>query len=106
MKRVTKGSGNVFADLGFENSQEELTKAELTRRIYLAIKRKELTQVAAGKILGLRQPDVSKLMRGRFTGFSTDRLFSFLRALGKDIEIVIKEKGKNRREAEIRVLAA
>jgi len=87
---VTRGSGNVFADLGFEDAGELQIKAELTRQIYNRIMTLDLTQVQAGKLLGIGQPDVSKLMKGRYTGYSADRLIALLNALEVDVEIILR----------------
>ena len=72
VKKVTVGSGNVFADLGFANPEEELLKAKLIREIRSIIKRRKLTQAKAAVILGLKQPDVSALVTGRVGKFSID----------------------------------
>src|SRR4051812_18316462 len=74
--RVIRGSDNLFTDLGFKPAEaaELRVKAELTRQIYNRIEAWGLTQVQAAKRLGISQPDVSKLMNARFTGYSTDRL--------------------------------
>jgi predicted XRE-type DNA-binding protein len=90
--RVTPSSGNVFADLGFENPDEMLLKAELVRQISKAIKEKGLNQYQAAEVLGIDQPKVSALVRGRFSGYSLERLFKYLNALDKDLEIVVKPK--------------
>jgi len=74
-------SGNVFADLGLPNPERELLKARLTLRIYRIIKERGLTQAQAGKILGIKQPHVSTLMRNRSGNFSVGRLIDFLTAL-------------------------
>ena len=89
---VTKGSGNVFVDLGFdEDEAEELeVKAALTYQIYNRIKVLGLTQKQAVERLGISQPDVSKLMHSRYTGFSVDRLLALLGALDLDIEILLR----------------
>jgi predicted XRE-type DNA-binding protein len=94
---VTRGSGNVFADLGFDEVEaEELqVKAELTRQIYNRIQALGLTQKQAGTRLGISQPDVSKLMHSRYTGFSTDRLLVLLNALDVDVEIVLRPRSEN-----------
>jgi len=94
---VTRGSGNVFADLGFDEAEaEELQiKAELTRQIYNRIKALGLTQVQAGTRLGIGQPDVSKLMHSRYTGYSTDRLLALLTALDVDVDIVLRPRSEN-----------
>ena len=90
--RVTHSSGNVFADLGFENPDEMLLKAELVRQISKAIKEKGFNQYQAAEVLGIDQPKVSALLRGRFSGYSLERLFKYLNALDKDLEIVVKPK--------------
>ncbi len=94
---VTRGSGNVFTDLGFDDVEaEELqVKAELTRQISNRIQALGLTQKQAGTRLGISQPDVSKLMHSRYTGFSTDRLFALLNALDVDVEIVLRPRSEN-----------
>ena len=87
---VERSSGNVFADLGLKNAEELLAKAELVQRISDIIAERKLTQVRAAKLLGIDQPKVSALLRGKLDAFSTDRLFRFLNALGRDVEIVIR----------------
>jgi predicted XRE-type DNA-binding protein len=86
---ITDSTGNVFADLGFAHPEQELLKARLTLQIYRTIKARKLTQVQAGEVLGIKQPHVSSLMRGRSGSFSVERLMDFLRALGHDIEISV-----------------
>jgi predicted XRE-type DNA-binding protein len=94
MKRVKESSGNVFWDLGLPDPDGLLAKAELTRQLYEAIKQRGLTQAEAAKLLGLRQPDVSKLMRAQHTGFSTDRLMKLLTRLGHDVQIIVRVRPK------------
>jgi len=88
--RVTRGSENVFADLGLENPDEELLKAQLALRIRTLIADQGLTQTKAAKMLKIAQPDISLLVNGRVSGFSLERLFSLVRRLGDDVEITIK----------------
>ncbi|MGL4883995.1 MAG: helix-turn-helix domain-containing protein [Waterburya sp.] len=97
--KVQVSSGNVFADLGLPNPQEMLVKAELASKIGEIIETKNLTQMDAAEILGIDQPKVSALIRGRLTGFSTERLFRFLNALGSDVEISVKPKPESRTAA-------
>jgi predicted XRE-type DNA-binding protein len=78
---VHRSSGNVFADLGVPNAEEYLAKSELAAQIFKIVKARRLTQVAAGKLLGIPQPKVSALLNGRLDGFSTERLIRFLNAL-------------------------
>jgi predicted XRE-type DNA-binding protein len=87
---VTEGSGNVFADLGLPNSEQELVKAKLTLQIYAILKSSGMTQMEMAKILGVRQSQVSLLMRNRAGNFSMGRLMEFLTALRRDVEITVR----------------
>src|SRR3954453_1653755 len=87
---VEASSGNVFADLGLKNPEELLAKAELVQRISDIISERKLTQARAAKLLGIDQPKVSALLKGKLEGFSIDRLFRFLNALGRDVEISVR----------------
>ena len=89
-----QSSGNVFADLGLPHPEQELLKALLTLQIYRDITARDLTQVQAGEILGIKQPQVSLLMRNRSGNFSVERLMDFLTALGHDVEIRVKRTRK------------
>ena len=102
---VTRGSGNVYADLGFENPEEELAKAQLAMMIDDAIRGRRLTQQAAAKLMGIDQPKVSHILRGHLGGFSTQRLIDFLTALGRDVEIVVKMPPRSRKKGRLRVAA-
>lgn len=102
--KVQQSSGNVFADLNLTNPEERLIKAELASKISRTIEQKNLTQIEAAELLGIDQPKVSALTRGRLSGFSTARLLRFLNALGNDVEIVVKPKPENRSEAKITVV--
>src|SRR6058998_2728990 len=93
--RVERGSGNVFADLGLPNPDLALAKAELVQRIRDVIAERKLTQAKAAGLLGLDQPKVSALVRGRVEGYSIDRLFRFLNALGQRVEIAVRPSVKN-----------
>jgi predicted XRE-type DNA-binding protein len=88
--RAEKSSGNVFADLGLPNPEQELLKAQLTLQIYRLIKQRGITQTEAGRVLGIKQPHVSALMRNRAGSFSVERLMDFLTALGQDVEISVR----------------
>lgn len=102
---VTASSGNVFADLGFAQPEEELTKAQLASHIRQIIKRQRLTQIAAAAQMGIDQPKVSALLNGRLANFSSERLMRLLTLLGQDVEIVVREKSRTARHGSIRVLA-
>lgn len=101
---VTPGSGNVFADLGFPEPEEELTKAQLASHIRQIIKRRRLTQAAAAALMGIDQPKVSALLNGRLANFSSERLMRLLTTLGQDVEITVKAKPRNRAHGRIRVV--
>jgi predicted XRE-type DNA-binding protein len=93
-----KRSGNVFADLGLPNPEQELLKARLTLQIYKIIKARGLTQARLSEVLGIKQPRVSTLMRNRAGNFSIGRLIEFLTALGQDVQITVKPTRKVRGE--------
>jgi predicted XRE-type DNA-binding protein len=98
---MTAGSGNVFADLGLSNPDQELLKAELTLQIYRIVRQRNLTQTEAGKILGISQPHVSALARNRAGNFSVGRLLDFLTALGQNVEITVKPARKEQGEMSV-----
>jgi predicted XRE-type DNA-binding protein len=99
--QVTRSSGNVFADLGLPHPEQELLKAKLTLQIYRLIQKRGLKQTEAGKILGIKQPHVSALMRNRAGAFSVERLIDFLTALGQDIEIIVRPTRKPHGEVSV-----
>jgi predicted XRE-type DNA-binding protein len=88
---LEKGSENIFSDLGFDNPEQELLKAQLAYYIHQAIKEEELTQLEAAERIGVRQPDISKLMHGHYSRFSAERMFKFLNKLGYNVDIRIKK---------------
>src|SRR5208282_1766627 len=100
-----KKRGNVFEDLGLPHSEQELLKAKLTLQIYRLIKSRDLTQAEAGKILGIKQPHVSLLVRNRSGSFSVERLMDFLTALGQDVEISVRPARKDKAQGEVSVVA-
>jgi predicted XRE-type DNA-binding protein len=90
-KRYETGSRNVFKDLGVPNADEHLVKAQLVFKIDALMKERGLKQIEAADLFGIKQPDVSKMLRGEFRQFSVERLLRFLVALNQDVEIVVKE---------------
>jgi len=92
------GSGNVFKDIGVPNAEEHLVKAQLVFKIDTIMKGRGLKQVEAADLFGIKQPDVSKMLRGEFRQFSVERLLRFLVALDQDVEIVVKPH-RDRRNA-------
>ena len=91
-EEVTPSSGNVFADLELDNPEELLAKARLVHAISQAVEAQELTQKEMAKVLGITQPQVSQLLRGYITGFSSDRLMQLLTRLDQDVEIIIRPR--------------
>lgn len=94
---VTDSSGNVFADLGLPCTEQEMLKVSVACRITKVIQSRGLTQEQAGRLIGLDQPKVSALVRGRLEQFSIDRLFLFLALLGLDVDVRISKESKSRR---------
>jgi predicted XRE-type DNA-binding protein len=103
---VYHGSCNVFADMGLPDAEERLAKADLSMQIQDILKKQKLTQAKAAELLGIDQPKVSALMRGKLSGFSMERLFHFLNILGRDIQIVVKPKSRSKLHGGLKVLAA
>ena len=103
---ITRGTGNVFADLGYADADERQTKLRLALAINTEIARRRLTQAAAAEKLGVNQPKVSALANYKMGGFSVERLMTFLTALDQDVEIVIRKKPRSRAAAKISVVAA
>jgi predicted XRE-type DNA-binding protein len=97
------GSGNVFADIGAPNAEEHLVKAQLVYKIDILMKERGLKQVDAATLFGVKQPDVSKMLRGDFRQFSVERLLRLLVALGQDVEIVVKTPRNARRAPTLHV---
>ncbi len=104
--KVTKGSDNVFKDLDLENADEMQAEALLAHQIYTILKRRNLSQRASAKLLGIAPADVNKLMNGNHTGFSIRRLAVLLTRLGRDVEITVKRCRRSRTQGQIHVTAA
>jgi predicted XRE-type DNA-binding protein len=100
------GGGHIPADLGLPDAEEYMAKTKFTLRIVEIVRERKLTQSQAAKLLGVDQPKISALMNGKLDGFSTERLFRFLNALGRDVEILIRPIPKNAKKAHVRVFAA
>jgi predicted XRE-type DNA-binding protein len=103
---ITRGTGNVFADLGYTDAEERQAKLRLAHAINRVIARRRLSQTAAAEKLGVNQPKVSALANYKLDGFSVERLMTFLTALDQDVEIVIRSKPRSRATARISVVAA
>lgn len=99
--RVNEGSGNVFADLGLPNPEQELLKAQLTLQVHTILEASGMKQSDIAKILGISQPQVSLLMRNRAGSFSVGRLIDFLTALRQDVEITVRATRKEHGELSV-----
>ncbi len=97
MKRKVKvemGSGNIFADLGLPDAENHFLKAQIVSEIYRLTNQRKLTQARAGKLMGISQPEVSRMFKGHFREYSMDRLMSFLTSFDRDVEIVVRPHKK------------
>ena len=102
--KVERGSGNVYRDLGFKDADQLLVKAELVAAIAAIISKRGLKQADAAGLLGLTQPKLSNLLRGHFHGFSERRLIDCLTRLGRDVQIVVKQKPRSRATGRLSVV--
>jgi predicted XRE-type DNA-binding protein len=101
---VIRGTGNVFADLGYPDATERQAKLRLAYALNQIVDQRKLSQAEAANVLGLTQPKVSALRHYKLAGFSVERLMNLLTALDQDIEIVIKRKPRSRKAARISVV--
>jgi predicted XRE-type DNA-binding protein len=104
--QVTRGTGNVFADLGFPDAAERQAKLRLAYALNQVLDAGKLSQAEAAKVLGVTQPKVSALRNYKLSGFSVERLMNLLTAVDQDIEIVIRRKPRSRKAGRISVVAA
>ncbi len=102
-EKFEKSSGNVFADLGLEDSEELRLKAELGAEIFRILNRRKLTQADAAELLGIDQPQVSRLKNGEFNRFSVSRLFSFLNRLDRKVKVRVSRYRRGDRYQEVSV---
>ena len=103
---VHEGSSNVYRDLGYPDADEMLVKAQLVAKISEIIRSQELTQVEAARILGVTQPKLSGLLRGKFRGISERKLIDCLTSLGRDVQIVVKNSPRRRAAGKLSVVFA
>jgi predicted XRE-type DNA-binding protein len=92
--KVEVGSGNIFADLGLPDADTHFLKAQIVSEIYRIISERKLTQAGAGKLMGITQPEVSRMFKGSFREYSIERLMGFLTGFDRDVEIVVKPHKK------------
>lgn len=110
MDKITRGTTNVFADLGFADAAERQAKLKLAMAINDILRKEKLTQSEAAARLKVNQPKISALAHYKLEGFSVERLMNFLTALDRDVEILItknrKRKGSTSQQGAIRVATA
>lgn len=104
--QVIRGTGNVFADLRFQDAVERQARLRLAYALNQVLEERQLSQADAAKVLGVTQPKVSALRHYKLAGFSVERLMNLLTALDQDVQIVIRRKPRSRRAARISVVAA
>jgi len=98
---IEKSSGNVYADLGYGDSEDMLVKAQIAGKIAEIIEQRRLTQEQAAKILRLTQPKISRLLRAQFRGISERRLLRCLTRLGRDVQILVKQTPRRRAQGRL-----
>ena len=96
--KVEVGSGNIFADLGLPDADEMLLKAQIVVALHRLITARKLTQTEAAKRIGIGQPDLSNVLRGRFRGYSTERLMRMLTAFDQDVEITVRPRRRKSKQ--------
>lgn len=106
MSKIEKGSMNVYADLGVADADEMLVKAQLSAKIAEIIKLRKLTQTQASSLLGMTQPKLSNMLRGRFRGISETKMLECMTLLGRDVQIVVKPVSRSRKTGHVSVLFA
>jgi predicted XRE-type DNA-binding protein len=99
--KVEKGAANIFADLGLPDAETHFLKAQIVSEIYRLTRERKLTQAQAGKLLGISQPEVSRMFKGTFREYSVDRLIGFLTVFDQDVEIVVTPRKKSGRGGSI-----
>ena len=109
MKRkahITAGSGNIFADLHLPDAETHFLKAQIVSEIYRLTKERKLTQIQAGRRMGVSQPEVSRMFKGHFREYSVERLMEFLTLFDRDVDIVVKPHKKPGKSGRIRFVPA
>ena len=95
--RFEEGSGNVFADLGLKDADQLLARSQIGFHVFKILEDKKLKQREIAEVLGIAQPDVSHLMNGHFSRFTTDKLLDFLKRLDQKVTIEVSRRHKQGR---------
>ena len=101
---VHESSGNVFADLGLSNAEAHLLKAQIVSEVYRLCTAKRLSQTKTGVLLGISQPEVSRMFNGHFSEYSVERLMKFLTVFSRDVEIVVRPSKPRSKAGKIRFI--
>lgn len=99
--KVHESAANIFADLGLPDAESHFLKAQIVAELYRLTSERKLTQAAAGKLMGITQPEVSRLFKGRFREYSVERLMEFLTAFNRDVEIIVKPHRRSGKRGQI-----
>jgi predicted XRE-type DNA-binding protein len=105
-RAVTRGTANVFADLGFPDAVERQVKLRLVYALNQLLAGRQLSLFEAVKVLGITQPQGAALRRYKLAEFSVERLMKLLTAVDQDVELVIRRKPRSRKAGRISVMAA
>jgi predicted XRE-type DNA-binding protein len=97
---VHEGSGNIFADLGLPAADNHFLKAQIVAELYRLTNARKLTQDKAGEVMGISQPEVSRLFKGNFREYSIERLMAFLTAFDLDVEIISRPRPKRAKKSD------
>jgi predicted XRE-type DNA-binding protein len=99
--KIERGSDNIFTDIGLPDAETHLLKAEIVAEIYRLVTERKLPQDRAGKLMGISQPEVSRLFKGHFREYSVERLIRFLTDFNRDVEIVVRPHKKSGKHGKI-----
>jgi predicted XRE-type DNA-binding protein len=105
-RAVTRGTANLFADLGFADAVERQTRLRLAFALNQLLAARQLSPSEAAKVLGITLPEGAALRRYKLAGFSVERLMKLLTSVDQDVEIVIRRKPRSRKAGRISVVAA
>ena len=97
---VHESRGNIFADLGLPDADNHFLKAQIVAELYRLTNDRKLTQDKAGALMGISQPEVSRLFKGNFREYSIERLMAFLTAFNRDVEIISRPRFRKSKKAE------
>lgn len=104
--QVHETKGNIFADLGLPDAETHFLKAQIVAELYRLTNARKLTQAKAGALMGITQPEVSRLFKGNFREYSVERLMEFLTEFDRDVEIVVRPRRKAGERGQITFKAA